>query len=152
MDKVIVTIFLLIAGIVCSLAVFNAVYPAINRSSSAISTMSANVDDRIKSQVEVIQTGSQDTNVHVWIKNVGTTQVKSIEKCDVFLGQSGATQRVPYGSGEGYWDYVIEGNDTEWVSTATIKITIYLSASPSGTYFVKIVLPNGISDEHQFSL
>jgi len=152
MDKAIVTIFLLIAGIVCSLVLFNAIYPAVNRSSAAISTMSANVDDRIKSQIEIIQTAKQDTNVYIWVKNVGSSRIGAIDRCDVFFGRVNNFSRVPYGSGAGYWDYVIESDDTEWSPTATIKITIYLSEEPSGAYFVKIILPNGIPDEHQFSL
>jgi len=153
MDKVIVTIFLLIAGIVCSLVVFNAVYPAINRSTAAISTMSANVDDRIKSQIEIIQTASQGSNVYIWVKNVGASRIGAVDKCDVFLGQTGATSRVLYGgSSPPYWDYSIEGSDTEWGPTATIKITIHLSSAPSGSYFIKVILPNGVSNEHQFSI
>jgi flagellar protein FlaG len=154
MDKAIVTIFLLIAGIVCSLVIFNAMYPAINRSSAAISTMSSNVDDRIKSQIEIIQTVNQDSNIYIWVKNVGSSRIETIEKCDVFFGETGNFSRITYGGAETpRWDYIIEGNDTEWGPTATIKITIYLSGAPSsGTYFIKIIIPNGISDEHEFSI
>ena len=157
MDKVIVTIFLLIAGIVCSLVVFNAIYPAINRSSAAIISMSASVDDRIKSQIEIIQTADDGSNVYVWIKNVGDSRIGPIEDCDVFSDvDDGNLSRITYG-GEGTprWGYAIEGNPgaTMCSLTETIKITITCSGIPaSGTYIIKIVLPNGISDEHQFSL
>ncbi len=155
MDKAVVTIFLLIAGIVCSLVVFNAVYPAINRSSAAISTMSANVDDRIMSHIEIIQTGNQDTRVFIWVKNVGAARILAIDSCDVFFGPVDSFSRVTYGSAAGHWDYEIEGNPGANVCgpTETMKITITCSETPdSGTYFVKVVLSNGISDEHQFSL
>lgn len=157
MDKVLVTIFLLVAGIVCSLVVFNAVYPAINRSSAAISTMSANVDDRIKSQIEIIQTAKQasGSNVYIWVKNVGTSRIVTIDDCDVFFGLVDNFSRITYGeSGTPRWDYEIEGKPgtTRWGLAETMKITITLSDAPSsGIYFIKIVLPNGISDEHQFS-
>ena len=157
MDKAIVTLFLLIAGIVCSLVVFNAVYPAINRSSAAISTMADSVDDRIKSQIEIIQTANDGSNVYIWAKNVGTARIVAIDTCDVFSDvEDGNLARVTYG-GEGTprWDYVIEGDPGATVCglAETIKITIYCTNPPSSdTYFVKIVLPNGISDEHQFSL
>jgi hypothetical protein len=50
------------------------------------------------------------------------------------------------------WDYEIE-NDTEWVGEATVKITISYDSDPgAGTYFVKVVIPNGISDEYYFSM
>ena len=157
MDKAVVTIFLLIAGIVCSLVVFNAVYPAINRSSAAISTMADSVDDRIKSQIEIIQTADDGSNVYIWVKNVGDSRIGPIENCDVFSDvDDGNLSRITHG-GEGTprWGYAIEGNPgaTMCSPPETIKITITCSGIPaSGTYIVKIVLPNGISDEHQFSL
>lgn len=151
MDKAIVTVLMIIAGVICSMVVFNAVYPAINRGTSALSSMSSNVDDRIKSKVEIVETASSGNDIYVWIKNVGSSKIAAIEESDVFLGQTGATQRISYGSGSSYWDYTIE-NNTEWVHTATVKITIHLSSSPSGNYYVKFVIPNGISDEHQFSI
>ena len=157
MDKAVVTIFLLIAGIVCSLVVFNAVYPAINRSSAAISTMAASVDDRIKSNIEIIQTANDGSNIHIWVKNVGDSRIGPIENSDVFSDvEDGNVSRITYG-GETtpYWGYAIEGNPGETMCGVheTIQITIYCTNPPaSGTYIVKIVLPNGISDEHQFSL
>jgi len=157
MDKAVVTIFLLIAGIVCSLVVFNAVYPAINRSSAAISTMAASVDDRIKSNIEIIQTTNDGSNIHIWVKNVGDSRIGPIENSDVFSDvEDRNLSRITYG-GEAtpYWGYAIEGNPGETMCGVheTIKITIYCTNPPaSGTYIVKIVLPNGISDEHQFSL
>jgi hypothetical protein len=51
-----------------------------------------------------------------------------------------------------YWDWNIE-NDSEWNPTATIRITIsYSSALAAGRYFVKVVLPNGITDTVYFSM
>ena len=155
MDKVVVTVFLLIAGIVCSLAVFNAIYPAINRSASAISTMSSSIDDRIKSQIEIIQTESNGSNIYVWVKNVGASRIVAIDSCDVFLEEAGTLSHITYGGvSTPRWEYTIEGKPGEDVCdlTDTIKITIYLSSAPSGSCIVKVVLPNGISEEHQFSI
>jgi hypothetical protein len=95
----------------------------------------------------------ESDNVSVWVKNIGGTKLGSIEKSDIFLGQEGNFSWIPYGqpwSPEPYWDYVIE-NDTEWVPTATLRIDIHLAQEPSGTYFVKMAVYNGVSDEYQFS-
>jgi archaellum component FlaF (FlaF/FlaG flagellin family) len=150
-DKALVTILLMVAGIICSLVVFNTVYPAINRSASALSSISSKVDDRVKSQVEIIETASENNKIYIWVKNVGAAKIGAIEQSDIFLGQSGATERIPYGTGIPRWEYTLE-NNTEWIPTATVKITITLSSDPSGTYYIKVVIPNGISDEHQFSI
>lgn len=148
-----VTILLITAGVVCCGVVFNAVYPAIGRSSGAMVTMASKIDDRIKSQIKIVQVADQGNEVFIWVKNVGATRIGSIEQSDIFFGKEGNFSRIAYGetgSSKPYWDYIIE-NDTEWVPTATLKVTIHLEAAPSGAYFLKVTIPNGISDEYQFS-
>jgi archaellum component FlaG (FlaF/FlaG flagellin family) len=150
-DKAVVTILLMVAGVICSLVVFNTAYPAINRGASAISSISTKVDDRVKSQVEIIETAGESNKIYMWVKNIGASEISGIDQSDLFLGQSGATERISYNTGIPRWEYSLE-NNTEWVPTATIKITITLSSEPSGNYYVKFVIPNGISDVHQFSI
>ena len=151
MDKIIVTLLLIIAGVVCSIVVINAAYPAITGSSGAIADAASKIDDRIRSQVEVIEIAHQDSDVYVWVKNVGSSRIGSIESSDIFFGLQGNFSRITHGGSTApYWDYSIE-NDTKWGPTATVKITIHLESAPSGTYYFKIVLPNGISDEESYS-
>ena len=51
-----------------------------------------------------------------------------------------------------YWEYRME-NEDEWLTSATAKITITYNSDPgSGTYYAKVVIPNGIADEHFFSM
>jgi hypothetical protein len=151
MDKVIVTLLLIIAGVVCSMVVLNAAYPAITGSAGAISDAASKIDDRIRSQIKIIETAKDTDKVYVWVKNVGSSSIGGIQSSDIFWGPEGNFARVTYGGTvKPYWDYVIE-NGTKWTPTATMKITIYLPAAPSGTYFLKIVIPNGISDWKLFS-
>jgi len=153
MDKAITTILLLIAGIVCTVLVINTVYPAVNRSTAAMVTIAGKADERIQTNVEIIQTAVVDTTVHVWVKNIGTARILAVDSSDLFFGVTGAQTRVPYGAGSGspYWDYQIE-NNTEWTPMATVRITVHLGSAPSGNYVMKLVLPNGISDEYVFSV
>ena len=170
MEKTIVTAMLILAGVVCAVLIFNAVFPAIGQSSAAVVSMTDNVSDRVRSQVEIIHvTGEldgdgvfQDTNadgyfnVFVWVKNVGSSRIRAIDESDVFFGEVGDFARVPYVNDAGgslpSWTMSLE-NDSEWGPTATLKITIYFSAPlSSGTYFLKVVIPNGISDEFTFSM
>jgi len=149
----VVTVLLIITGVVCTVAVFNAVYPAITSASGAMVSIAGRINDRIKSQMEIVQVSCEDTDVTVWVKNVGSTRIGSIKDSDIFFGKEGNFSRIPNGqagSPEPYWDYSIE-NDTEWGPTATLRITIYLSQAPSGAHFVKVVAPNGVLDEYQFS-
>ena len=171
---------LTIAGVVSVLAILNAMFPAIGRGSSAVITVAAKVDDRIKSQIRIVHvTGELDENqdwqdtdsngdfdVFLWVKNVGASRIVAIKEADVFFGKEGDFSRMPYvddaGGAKPHWTYQLE-NDSEWKSTATLKIAIHYTAtcgpapcSPaplaSDTYFVKVIAPNGVSDEHFFSM
>jgi archaeal flagellar protein FlaG len=158
LDKTITTALLIIAGIICSIFLFNSVYPMISRSSAAMVSMTEKIDDRMQTQVDIVHAASTTNRetVYLWVKNVGSSRITSIEQSDIFLGPEGNFVRIPYSTeAEGsypQWSYVIE-NDTEWKTGATIKITISYSSPPdSGTYFVKVVMSNGISAEYYFSM
>jgi archaellum component FlaF (FlaF/FlaG flagellin family) len=149
---------LIIAGVICSVFLFNSVYPMINRSSAAMVSMTDKIDDRMKSRIDVVHaTGSADRKtVYIWIKNVGSTRIETIQECDLFLGPEGDFMRIPHESNAAgtypRWSYDIE-NDTEWGVGATVKITVTYDVDPgSGTYFIKVVIPNGIAAEYYFSM
>jgi flagellar protein FlaG len=165
---------LTIAGVIAAVAVMSAVYPAVTRSSSALSSASGSVDERIKTNVSVVQgigelnsAGSWvDTNSNslfdffVWVKNVGDIRVPVIEESDLFFGQPGAVERVPYTTDTGSyprWSYTIE-NGTDWSPTNTIMLTVSFNngcpgacSKPAGTYFVRFITPNAVSAEHYFA-
>ena len=138
--------------------VFNSVYPMINRSSQAMVSMAEQVDERMKSRINIVHAAnsSNRTSVYLWVKNVGTQRIVAIEESDLFFGLEDNFERIPYvadavGS-EPRWTFTLE-NDTEWQTSATIKITITYSSDPgAGTYFAKFIIPNGISDDFYFSL
>ena len=158
MDKAITTALLIIAGVVCMIFVFNSVYPMINRSSQAMVSMAEQVDERMKSRINIVHAANSEnrTSVYLWIKNVGTQRIVAIDESDLFFGQETNFERVPYvdDAGENYprWSYILE-NDTEWGTSATLKVTIAYSDNLSaGTYFAKFIIPNGIYDEYYFSM
>ena len=168
---------LTIAGVISAIAIINAVYPAITRSTGALASASGTVDDRIRTDVKVIHAIGElnasstpawvDTNSNqlfdffVWVKNIGDARVSSIDESDVFLGKEGAIERVPHEndtSGYPRWKYTIE-NDTEWSIGSTVKLEISFDDGcpsscfkPSGTYYVKVVTPNGVATDHYFSM
>ena len=179
MDKAIITVLLIIAGVACVAFIFNSVYPAITRGSDAVVSMADRIDDRIRSQVNIIHAVSEydpnapgnwtdintngDFDIFAWVKNVGTTRILTPRRSDVFFGREGSFQRIPHDDFVDpgvwpYWQYVVEDTGGEWVSARTLKITIVYAddwatsgLSPGVAYRVKIILPNGISDEIYFS-
>ena len=151
MDKTIVTAFLVIAGVLSAIFVYNAIYPAIVQSGDAMTSMERRTDERLKSQIEIIHAAESGSDVRMWVKNVGALRIAAVEACDLFFGPEGNFSRIPFGTGNPHWEYAVE-NDTEWNPTATLRITIVgYSPLASGRYFAKMVLPNGVSDDFFFS-
>ena len=156
MDKIIVTVMLIIGGIVAAFAVFNGIYPAVQRSGAAITSASDNMNERIKSDIRIIQVNDNGTTVDAWVKNIGASNIITVENSDIFFGQEGDFSRIPYGNATSplpYWSYQLEGTASQWGPTDTNKIVIHLASSPSpATYILKVIIPNGIFDETVFGV
>jgi flagellar protein FlaG len=147
---------LIIGGVVASFAVFNSVYPAVERSSQAVSSAADVVNDRMTSRIEIIQVSGSGSTIDAWVKNVGSARIGGIEGSDIFFGTDGSASRVLFGdntSSPPYWSYHLEGENSQWTQAVTNRITIYLADPPApGIHRLKMVIPNGIFDESVFSL
>jgi hypothetical protein len=155
LDKTIVTALFLIAGVVCVVVMFNALYPAVVQSSDAMVGMERRVGERLDSQITIVHVAPSDVYGNValaWVKNVGNVSIKALDRCDVFFGPEADFARIPYGAGSPHWTYTVE-NDAFWNPTATVKLSIEVPYNlQSGTrYFVKMVLPNGVAAEYFFT-
>ena len=124
---------LTIAGVAAAGAILNAIYPVLSRSTGAVITASASVDDRLKSDIAIIHAVGEldsggsfdDTNGNgvfdtiLWVKNVGSTRIFSIPQTDVFLGKAGNFARIPHETEVEAgiyprWSDSIEGGNSEW--------------------------------------
>lgn len=154
MDKVIVTALLTMAAVVAAVMVVNSLIPVVGRGSSALVSSSETAAQRIKADIDIIHVASDASanEVFVWIKNVGSAEIVAIDRSDLFLRTASAYDRLPYGAGPEYWDYIIEGGETTWRPAATSKITIHLSSLPSGEYLVRFLTYNGVVAEKPFSV
>jgi hypothetical protein len=170
LDKIIVTVLLIIAGVVGATLLMNSAMPAINQGSAAMSGMTDRLSQRVETLVTIVHaTGEldengdwQDTNgdgdfdVFAWVKNVGVARIIAIGESDVFFGTEGDFSRIPYLDDAGwvkpYWEYELK-NGSEWVKTVTMEIEIsFPSTQASDTYQIKVLTPDGVSDEHYFSM
>ena len=152
MDKTITTALLIIASVVSVVFMFNAVYPAVIETSEAMLDMERRLDERFQSQVEIIHAAPYGTDtkvVYLWIKNIGATSIRAMDRCDLFFGPEGNFERIPYETGASHWSCTVE-NDTTWKPTATLKVTIdYADYLVNGErYYIKFIAPNGVSDEY----
>jgi hypothetical protein len=149
-DKAIVTVLLIIAGVACVAFIFNSVYPAITRGGDAVVSMGDRMADRIRSQVNIIHAVSEydpacnttfwrDTDnsttfdIFGWAKNVGTTRILAPRRSDVFFGREGNFRRIPHVGHAGgvmpFWKYAIQDGGAEWGKAGTIRITIRYASS-----------------------
>ena len=132
--------------------------PAISRAGSALVSSADLAEERLSSRIEIIHATGQvgASQATVWVKNTGAVEIIAISKSDVFFGPETNFQRIPYGTAgctAPCWTATLE-NDTKWNSTATLKITIYLTAplASGTTYFVRVVTPSGVEDSKFFTL
>lgn len=153
MDNVMVILLLIIGGVVCCMVVINAILPAITESTGAISEAASKIDDRIRAKIEIIEVSDSGNDVYIWIKNIGASRIGGVDKSDVFFGLEGNFERIPYdalAASRPCWNYIIESGSA-WNPTATVRVTIYLTSAPVGSYYLKFVLPNGISVQEIYS-
>ena len=139
-------------------SVITALMPAISRAGSALVSSADLAEERLSSRIEIIHATGQvgASQATVWVKNTGAVEIIAISKSDVFFGPETNFQRIPYGTAgctAPCWTATLE-NDTKWNSTATLKITIYLTTplASGTTYFVRVVTPAGVEDSKFFTL
>jgi hypothetical protein len=166
MDKTITTVLLIAISTILVLMLFNIAYPAIIRGGDAIAGMADNASERMRTRIDIVHMSAEldetgwwhDTNgngrfdVFSWIKNTGDVRLIALDRIDVFFGPEGAFTRIPNQSEANgslpSWSWRVT-NDTEWVPTGTLEIAIsHQIPLSTGHYFMKVILPNGISSEY----
>ena len=156
MDKVLVTTLLTMAAVVAAVMVINTMIPALGSSGSSVLSSSSAASDRIKTNVEIItvSASASTTAVHVWIKNVGSSEVLAINQSDLFYQTETTFDRLAYNDTPtaSTWRYDVEGGGT-WKPHSTVHVIITLASAPaSGDYLVRFVTNNGVSDEESYSV
>ncbi len=152
-STVIVEGLLIVAGIVAASVLAGAVINKIGAFDSSF-TMSANTQKEIiLTKIKVIYaTNSSSTKADSWVKNIGASPITSPDSTDVFFGKIGQVQRIPYKSVNApTWNFS-EPVDV-WDKQETVEIEIFNDADfSSGTYSLTVSTPNGVEDEHVFSI
>jgi len=118
--------------------------------------------DQILTDIEILHeaTADGDSEVHIWVKNVGPKGISSglIPGSDLFFGKSGNFERIPYddnGSQVPSWNYSIEqNNDANWDKGETLKIRLKPADVPviGEKYFIKIQRIQRVSKEAYFTV
>ena len=155
MEKAISSALLIIASVVASMALINAVLPAANKSSGALLMANSEAADRIRTDIEIVHaSGNATTNkITVWVKNIGTKNIVPVTSSDIIVTTPSDVIRLPYDAGcsNECWNFSIEEGGSDWTKAATVKFTLS-TAVVTGVYNVKISVVNAVSATKDFSV
>lgn len=153
-QEVISGAILLIAGIIATVALVNAVYPSLFTATDSVHAVSGTASDLVNTGVSIAMASQpNDTSLYVWVKNVGSTKIPAskIVYTDVYFGDRGSMARAETDElASFHWGYALDDldGDGDWGPGETVQVLIsdqnsdYLTA---GTHEVKLVLYNSAS-------
>ena len=152
--------YLVIAAVIAASILGGAMAFGTTTMSDSMRAAWLDASERSKVMVEAIFAfGSSSDNVaYVFVKNIGKRPLydSEIKLSDVFFGQRGAFERIPYAeSGTGpRWTYNIvnDDGDSVWEPGETIQISVILvnNLGP-GDYYFRFVTPFGRYTEILFT-
>ena len=154
MSQTITTAMLVIASLIAAIALINAVLPATGQSASALAAANSEAARRIKTDIDIIYaSGNTSGTITIWVKNVGTQVIRSVEDSDIFIIKPTGVSRLSYVSGcsSECWDYELEDSKSAWTTAVTVKFTVTTSVA-AGSYSVSIAAPNGVTAVKDFSV
>lgn len=129
-DKVIAACFLTIATIAIIVAIIGGVMPGVDMSIAAINSREESFGDSISSATEVVEVTTEgDSQVDVWIKNIGGATIREPTLLYTLFGPQGDQSRFNHG-GVGCtapcWE-MSPGSDDPWVPSATVGLRLHLA-------------------------
>ncbi|MCQ1537927.1 flagellin [Methanocalculus taiwanensis] len=160
-----VTAIFLITAIIAAGVLVNAVFPSIYRASETFVSSSQEMDDRMRTDVAIVNTvmNEDDDIAYIWIKNTGVNPIGEglIPRFDIYLGKTGEIRRMEYeGEGDnpsqGMWKYHLYDDNSNdlWDRGETLEIVAQssISVSEGDRITFQIVLPNGVRRNIDFSV
>ena len=154
--EVITTAILMRASVVAVVGFVNAVLPSVYGSSESYTSLSKNMENQFKTDIDIIFIYPEDDNVSVWIKNAGSSSIplSELKYSNVFIISSSGYWNAGFESEPlPSWDYTLENGDGNdyWNRGETLKITIDFKNLQTDTYKINFFLSNGVSASDTFS-
>ncbi len=149
---------LIIASVVIATSVAAVVMNQVGVFQSTFTATTEGQKDQLLTKVQIIlATNTTDTQVIVWVKNTGINPIAFLDKVDVYFGEINQIQRIPYDLVQTglTWRYDAPPlpAPTLWQKMDTFALNVTDNNLQKGvTYHVTVSTPNGVTDEHIFSL
>jgi flagellar protein FlaG len=151
---------LIVASVVIATAIAAVVMNQVGVFESTFTATTEGQKDTLLTNFKIVMaTNTTDDTVSIWLKNVGQNPITSLDKVDVYFGEIGQIQNIPYDSScappaactDDTWRY--DSVPPFWQIMDTISINITDNQIQKGvTYQVTVISSNGVSNEHIFSL
>jgi flagellar protein FlaG len=144
---------LIIAVVIATTVVLNALYPAMFGMAGSIRSNVADADDRSMTSVTISYCSFDpgDHILRVWAKNSGRDSIADSELTGIrayYGGESGSMTNY----GTSYSLQAPEDGDDQWDPDETLEIDLASPDSPfpgdPGVHRVKLVMPNGATAEY----
>jgi len=152
---------LIIASVVIATSVAGVVMNQVGVFESTFTATTEGQKDTLLTNFKIVMaTNTTDDTVSIWMKNVGQNPISSLNKVDVYFGEIGQIQNIPYDPScvppsacpDDTWRYD-SLPDPVWQIMDTVSINITDNQIQRGvTYQVSVTTPNGVSNEQIFSL
>ncbi len=153
---------LIIASVVVASTVAAIVLNQVGIFESTFTATTEGQKDQLLTKIKIILvTNTTDSHVAVWVKNIGVNPIAFLDKVDVYFGQINQIQRIPYDDNIAqpnltwqYWNGTDPGPPTPvWQKMDSFALNVTDNNLVKGaTYHVTVITPNGVTDEHIFSI
>jgi hypothetical protein len=121
---------------------------------STLATAGATEKEIALTRIKVLYaTNSSDSQIDLWVKNIGTNQIVALDKVDVYFGELNYVQLIPYNATSApSWEY--SELNIIWPAKETVEINVSYDSTleRNVNYVVRISTPNGVSDDYIFSI
>lgn len=148
---------LIIASVIIATSIAGVVMSQVGVFESTFTATSEGQKDIMLTKVKIVYaTNTTDNHVNIWVKNIGINPIAAVDKVDVYFGQIDQVQNIPYNQAaqnpDTWWFDTVPTPVWQLMDTVSINITNPSSLQKSVTYVVTVTTPNGVTDEHIFSI
>jgi hypothetical protein len=146
---------ILIASITVAAGISMVVLNQMGILQSTIAQSSAREKEITLTKIKILYASNSSSNeFNVWAKNIGSTEITSLDRIDVYFGKVGSARQIPYNSGSPPSWLLSDASIRSWhiMDTLQINVTNDVPLESNTTYFIRLVTPNGISDDYVFSI
>lgn len=149
---------LIIASIIVATTIAGVVMSQVGTFQSTFTTTSEAQKNELLTKLKIIHvmrnaTASPPT-LEIWTKNIGIDPITTPTSIDVYYGETGSAQRIPYSAsgGEDTWKFQPSTAPTIIQKMDTFQIKITDTQLTTGkTYTIRVTAPNGVYSDYVLS-